>query len=97
MAEVRSFQEEIGTEALDLAKRLAALRAKFKDRIHDKKNQSGFLNHSLDKYLSCIGGIDCDLLLSLFHEDLIYWEAISKGAVKNQTAFKATIESFMME
>ena len=39
VAEVRSFQEEIGTEALDLAKRLTALRAKFKDRIHDKKNQ----------------------------------------------------------
>ena len=33
----------------------------------------------------------------MFHEDLIYWEAISKGAVKNQCAFKATIESFMME
>ena len=95
MQEVRAFQDEIGTEALELAKRLSALRAKFKERIHDKKNLSGFLNHSLDKYVSCVGGINCELLLSLFHEDLIYWEAMSKGAVKNQTAFKSTIENFM--
>ena len=95
--EVRDFQEEIGKEALELAKRLQALKAKFKGRIHDKKNQEGFLNHSLDKYVGCVGGIDYELLQSLFHEDLIYWEAISKGAIKNQTAFKDTIDSFMLE
>ena len=39
--------------------------------------------------------IDCELMQTLFHEDLIYWEAISKGAVKNQTAFKEAIDNFM--
>ena len=81
--EVLLFREEIEEEVIDLVKRQQALKDKILRRIHDKKNVHGFLIHTAEKYHSCLGDIDNALLQSLLHEDLMYWEAISKGTMKN--------------
>ena len=78
-------------------KRQSELRDKITRRVHDKQNIKGFLIHSADKYQSCLGDIDNALLQSLLHEDLMYWEAISKGTMKNQSSFKDKIDTFLKE
>ena len=97
MQEVLKFREEIEEEVIDLVKRQQALKDKINQRIHDKKNSSGFLIHSLDKYHHCLGSIDNVLLQSYFHEDLEYWKTIAKGSEKNQKGFKDKIESFLKQ
>ena len=62
LQEVNEFQVEILAEAEDLSQKLRALRTKFKQRIHDKQNQDGFLNHQLEKYMNCVGSVDADSL-----------------------------------
>ena len=93
--EVLKFREEIEEEVIEIVKRQQALKDKITQRIHDKKNSSGFLIHSLDKYHGCLGAIDNGLLQSYLHEDLEYWRTIAKGSQKNQTGFKDKIELFL--
>ena len=81
--EINQFRNEILAEAEDLNKKLNGLRNKFKQRIYDKQNQDGFLNHKVEKYMNCVGSVDTDCLQSMLQEDLIYWDAISKGAMKH--------------
>ena len=97
LEEVNEFREEILAEAEELSQKLRALRTKFKRRIHDKQNQDGFLNHQLEKYMNCVGSVDADSLQILLQEDIIYWEAISKGAMKYQKNLQDTIDKFMTD
>ena len=60
--EVLKFREEIEEEVIDLVKRQQALKNKITSRIHGKKNLNGFLVHSSDKYDSCLGVFDNNLL-----------------------------------
>ena len=72
-----------------------ALKEKISKHVHDKKNMHGFLTHTLLKYSQCLGEVDNSQLEALFIEDLAYWEAISKGTVKNQNSFRDKIDDFL--
>ena len=78
-------------------KKLISLRSKFKKRIYNKQNQDGFLNQQLEKYVNCVGSVDIDCLHGMLQEDLIYWDAISKGAMKHQKSLQDAIEKFMTD
>ena len=77
--EVLKFREEIEEEVIDLVKRQEAIKDKFLRRIHGKKNRHGYLMQPSDKYQSSMGDFDNDLFQTLLHEDLMHWEALSKG------------------
>ena len=47
--------------------------------------------------MNCVGSVDADSLQILLQEDIIYWEAISKGAMKYQKNLQDTIDKFMTE
>ena len=80
---------------IDLVKRQQALKDKITSRVHDKKNLHGYLTHTAERYHSCMGDFDNSILQSLLHEDLMYWEAISKGARNNENSFRDKIDMFL--
>ena len=93
--QVLKFREEIEEEVIDLVKKQQALKDKITQRIHERKNSSGFLIHNLENYHKCLGTIDNGLLQSYLHEDLEHWSTIAKGTQRTQSGFKDRIEAFL--
>ena len=57
----------------------------------------GFLIHTTEKYAGCLGEVNNPQFDTLFHEDIAYWETVSKGTMRNQNSLGKRIDTYLKQ